>query len=109
MIYLIIYHFSHQRKRHQLLSCHAVNIILWNPKCRREEITQHGPANMNSTVNNRCYEILMENNPEAICPLSLISCQLVLFPHTYVTTWLKDCDRKLETTPIHCVQLTSTW
>lgn len=68
MIYLIIYHLSHQRKRHQLLSCHAVNIILWNPKCRREEITQHGPANINSTVNNRCYETLMENNPEAMCP-----------------------------------------
>lgn len=34
---------SHQRKGHQFLSCHAVNVVLWDPKSRRKEVTQHRP------------------------------------------------------------------
>lgn len=37
---------SHQRKGHQILCCHVVNIVLWNPERRREEVAQHRPDNM---------------------------------------------------------------
>lgn len=51
----MIYYVSHQRKGHQLLRCHAVNIVLWNPKSRREKVAQHCPGYTISTVNTPQY------------------------------------------------------
>ena len=35
---------AHQRERHQLLRRHTVHIVLRDPEIRREEVTQHRPA-----------------------------------------------------------------
>lgn len=48
---LFLFCLSHQREGDQFLSRHAVDVILRNPKSRREKVTQHRPANMDSPVN----------------------------------------------------------